>query len=310
MGDTPYFVTLDEALDICKKTTLQNSVDTVHLDSAHNRILATDLKSLVDDPPFDNSAMDGFAMRHEDTLNPPTNLKIIGTIQASGDQENITVSEGETVRIMTGAPMPLGADSILQVELTSCSGEILTIYQESMPGYVRKKGENIRKGETILSKGTVLTPSNISMVATMGYNKIPVFRKLVIGIIPTGNELIQPGEDLQPGEIFESNAYGISGLVKWLGHTPKRYDLVEDTMDKTRESLDRASKECDLIITSGGVSMGDWDLIRKIMEEEGDIHFWRIKLRPGSPHCSENGRIHLYSVFRETLLVVMLYSEC
>ena len=283
MGDTPYFVTLDEALDICKKTTLQNSVDTVHLDSAHNRILATDLKSLVDDPPFDNSAMDGFAMRHKDTLNPPTNLKIIGTIQASGDQENITVSEGETVRIMTGAPMPSGADSILQVELTSCSGETLTISQESMPGYVRKKGENIRKGDTILSKGTVLTPSNISMVATMGYNKIPVFRKLVIGIIPTGNELKQPGEDLQPGEIFESNAYGISGLVKWLGHTPKRYDLVEDTMDKTRESLDRASKECDLIITSGGVSMGDWDLIRKIMEEEGDIHFWRIKLRPGSP---------------------------
>ena len=283
MGDAPYFVTLDEALDICKKTTLKNSVDIVHLDNAHNRILAEDLPSLVDDPPFDNSAMDGFAMRHKDTLNPPTDLKIIGTIQASGDQENITVNQGEAVRIMTGAPMPEGADSILQVELTSCSGETLTISQESMPGYVRKKGENIRKGDIILLKGTVLTPSNISMAATMGYNMIPVFSKLVIGIIPTGNELRQPGEDLKPGEIYESNAYGISGLVKWLGHIPKRYDLVEDTMKRTRESLDRASEECDLIITSGGVSMGDWDLIRKIMEEEGDIHFWRIKLRPGSP---------------------------
>ncbi len=283
MSDFPYFVTIDEALEICKKTTIQTTVERVDLDNCHNRILAVDLTSLVDDPPFDNSAMDGFAMRYEDTVDPPSELKIIGTIQAAGQEDNLVVKEGQAVRIMTGAPIPKGADSILQIELTSVSGDILQLSQPSMKHFIRKKGENLTKGQVTLLAGTHLTPSRVGLCATMGHPSIPVVKKLKVAIISTGDELKQPGTELNRGEIYESNSFGLSGLVKWLGHEPIRLHSVGDTIDDLRELLNEASSKCDLILTSGGVSMGDWDLVRKIMEVEGDLHFWRVKLRPGSP---------------------------
>ena len=283
MSDFPYFVTVDEALEICKKTTLQTMVERVDLDSCHNRILAVDLPSLVDDPPFDNSAMDGFAMRHEDTLDAPSELEIIGTIQAAGQEDNLVVGKGQAVRIMTGAPMPKGTDSILQIELTSVSENVVTLSQPSMKHFIRKKGENLTKGQVALSAGTHLTPSRVGLCATMGHSSIPVVKKLRVAIISTGDELKQPGTELNRGEIYESNSFGLSGLVKWLGHEPVRLHSVGDTIDDLRNVLNEASSKYDLIITSGGVSMGDWDLVRKIMEEEGDLHFWRVKLRPGSP---------------------------
>ena len=283
MGETPYFVEIDEALEICKKTTIHNVVERVDLDDAHNRILAVDLPSLVDDPPFDNSAMDGFAMRYEDTIESPSSLKIIGTIQAAGQEEKIEVKSGEAVRIMTGAPIPKGADSILQIELTSVSDSMVTLKQPSMKHFIRRKGENLTKGETALLSGTHLTPSRVGLCATMGHSTIPVFRKLRIAIISTGDELKQPGVELNHGEIYESNSFGLSGLVRWMGHEPIRMHCVGDTLEDVREILNQASASSDLIITSGGVSMGDWDLVRKIMEDEGDLHFWRVKLRPGSP---------------------------
>ena len=283
MSDFPYFVSIDEALEICKKTALQTTVERVDLDNCHNRILAVDLPSLVDDPPFDNSAMDGFAMRHEDTINPPLELKIVGTIQAAGQEDNLVVKKGQAVRIMTGAPMPKGADSILQIELTSVSGDVVQLSQPSMKHFVRKKGENLTKGQVALLAGTHLNPSRVGLCATMGHPSIPVIKKLKVAIISTGDELKQPGTELNRGEIYESNSFGLSGLVKWLGHEPIRLHSVGDTIDDLREVLNEASSNCDLILTSGGVSMGDWDLVRKIMEEEGDLHFWRVKLRPGSP---------------------------
>ena len=156
MGETPYFVELERALDICKKTTIQTITERVNIDDSHGRILAVDLPSKVNDPPFDNSAMDGFAMRYEDTLEAPSTLQIIGTIQASGQEDNITVEKGQAVRIMTGAPIPKGADSILQVELTSVDGDKVTLSQPSMKHFIRKKGENLSEGETALSNGTHL----------------------------------------------------------------------------------------------------------------------------------------------------------
>lgn len=283
MSDFPYFVSIDEALEICKKTTLQTTVERLDLDNCNNRILAVDLPSLVDDPPFDNSAMDGFAMRYQDTVNTPSKLEIIGTIQAAGQEDNLVVGEGQAVRIMTGAPMPKGADSILQIELTSVSGDFVTLSQPSMKHFIRKKGENLTKGQVALSAGTYLTPSRLGLCATMGHPSIPVVQKLKVAIISTGDELKQPGTELKRGEIYESNSFGLSGLVRWLGHEPVRLHSVGDTIDDLREVLNEASSKYDLILTSGGVSMGDWDLVRKIMEEEGDLHFWRVKLRPGSP---------------------------
>ena len=202
MSDFPYFVTVDEALEICKKTTLQTMVERVDLDSCHNRILAVDLPSLVDDPPFDNSAMDGFAMRHEDTLDAPSELEIIGTIQAAGQEDNLVVGKGQAVRIMTGAPMPKGTDSILQIELTSVSENVVTLSQPSMKHFIRKKGENLTKGQVALSAGTHLTPSRVGLCATMGHSSIPVVKKLKVAIRSTGDELKQPVTELKRGEIY------------------------------------------------------------------------------------------------------------
>ena len=283
MGELPYFIEVAQALEICNKTTLQTVTERVNLDDSHGRILAVDLPSLVDDPPFDNSAMDGFAMRFEDTTDVPATLEIIGTIQAAGQEDNITVGKGQAVKIMTGAPIPNGADSILQVELTSTEDNKVTLQQESMKHFIRRKGENLSKGEIALSAGTYLTPSRVGLCATMGYSSIPVIKKLKVAIIATGDELKQPGEEIERGEIFESNSFGLSGLIKWLGHESTRLNCIGDTIDDLRQTLNQASLDHDLILTSGGVSMGEWDLVRKIMEEEGDIHFWRVKLRPGSP---------------------------
>ncbi len=283
MTNLPYFVSLEEALDICRQTKLVVETEQVNLDDAHGRILAQDLASLVNDPPFDNSAMDGFAVRHEDTLSPPTDLKIIATIQAAGQEDNVLVGEGEAVRIMTGAPMPKGTDAILQVELCETDGDRVRLLKEGMKHFIRFKGENMTEGQIALNKGAHLTPSRVGLCATMGHGKVPVVKRLKVAIISTGDELIQPGEALSRGEIYESNSFGIAGLVKWLGHEPVRMHCVDDTLDALRTSLNEAANTCDLILTSGGVSMGEWDLVRKIMEEEGDLHFWRVKLRPGSP---------------------------
>ena len=283
MGELPYFIEVAQALEICNKTTLQTVTERVDLDDSHGRILAVDLPSLVDDPPFDNSAMDGFAMRYEDTVDVPAKLEVIGTIQAAGQEDNITVGKGQAVRIMTGAPIPAGADSILQVELTSTENNTVTLQQESMKHFIRKKGENLSKGEIALVAGTYLTPSRVGLCATMGHSSIPVIKKLKVAIIATGDELKQPGEEIERGEIYESNSFGLAGLIKWLGHEAARLNCIGDTIDDLRQTLNQASLEHDLILTSGGVSMGEWDLVRKIMEEEGDIHFWRVKLRPGSP---------------------------
>jgi len=283
MAETPYFIEVEEALKICFRTKIQTETELTGLDASYQRILATDLHSLVNDPPFDNSAMDGFAMRYEDTTNPPSTLEIIGTIQAAGQEDNITVGPGQAVRIMTGAPMPKGADSILQVELTSSDDSSVILQKEGMKHFIRKQGENLTKGQVALKAGTFLTPSRIGLCATMGHNSIPVVKRLRVAIISTGDELKQPGDKLERGEIYESNSFGLAGLVKWLGHHPVRMHCVGDTLDSLRESLNTAAEDCDLILTSGGVSMGEWDLVRKIMEDEGDVHFWRVKLRPGSP---------------------------
>jgi molybdopterin molybdotransferase len=285
MAEVPYFVTLDEAVHIVKQYPLALDNENLALDDAHGRILARDLASKVNDPAFDNSAMDGFAMRFEDTTSPPTTLKITGLSQAGMDIKSSNVESGCAYRIMTGAPMPNGADSILQIELCDVDEQqqTVTLQEQSKKHFIRKKAENLQRGQVALTKGSLLTPSKIGLCATMGYGEVPVVSKAKVAIISTGDELIPPGQELQPGQLYESNSFGLAGLVKWLGHHPKRFNAVSDTIDELRDALDKAAQSCDVILTSGGVSMGDWDLVRKIMQEEGDLKFWRVKLRPGSP---------------------------
>ena len=283
MKEVPYFLPLEEAIQLSLQHTLSYAVEDVALDEAHQRILAKGLHSKVNDPPFDNSAMDGFAVRFQDTQETPSTLDIIATSQAAAGDEQLTVSTGQAVRIMTGAPVPDGADAIIPIEACTIDGNSVTLNQPSKPHFIRKRGENIAEGQVGLEKGCYLTPQSISMCATMGYSSVPVIQKLKIGIISTGDELKPPGEHLSYGEIYESNSFGLSGLVKMLGHIPIRYPAVHDSMDALRAQFDVAAQECDLFLTSGGVSMGEWDFVRKLMETEGDLTFWRVKIRPGSP---------------------------
>ena len=283
MSKTPYYISLEEAINVANKYPLNIETELVSLDEAHGRILATDLTSKVNDPPFDNSAMDGFAVRFEDTNTAPTTLSVVATSQAAASEDSISISHGEAVQIMTGAPLPKGADAIIPIEACTVEGGLVTLNQPSKPNFIRRCGENIKKGVVGLKEGSYLSPQSISMCATMGYNQIPVAKKLKIGIISTGDELKSPGETLSFGEIYESNSYGLSGLVKALGHTPIRYPSVVDSLDDLRRQFNQASTDCDLFLTSGGVSMGEWDFVRKLMEEEGNVAFWRVRIRPGSP---------------------------
>ena len=275
-------VSLERALEIATQLSMQRTPEVLPLDQASGRILFDDLSSHVDDPRFDNSAMDGWAVREADCKESETVLRIVGTSQA-GSAEVPPVGKGEACSIMTGAPIPEGADAIVMVEESTAHGGSVMINGPARPGFIRRRGENLTKGERPLKSGNLLTPSAISLAATMGHDMVSVVRQPSIAVIGVGDELTPPGEPLSENSIYESNTFGISSLVKKMGGIPRRHALIRDSIDDLRKALDGAAESCDAIITSGGVSMGKWDIVRQIMEEEGDIKFWRIMMRPGGP---------------------------
>ena len=281
--DKKDLLSVDKAIsDILKKIPYTKSEEKVKLNDSLGRVISRDIISKRDNPSENTSAMDGFAVVHSDTTSPPSQLSIIGASMA-GSTESHTLSSGQAIRIMTGAPIPQGADSIIPIEDCTVNGDKVTLNKPSKPHFIRKLGENFAKNQTIFCSGETMSPEKIALCAAAGISTITVFRKLRIAVISTGDELKSLDDDLEHGQIYESNSFGLCGLVNWLGHESTRLHCVGDTIEDLRETLNQASSEHDLILTSGGVSMGDWDLVRKIMEEEGDLHFWRVKLRPGSP---------------------------
>ena len=278
----PYFVSLDEARKICQNNKISLSTEEVSIDDSLNRIIASNVVAKVNDPPFDNSAMDGFAVIFSETKSVPVELSIIGVSNA-GSNNLAKLSPGQAMKIMTGAPIPEGADSIIPIEKCVINGEKVTLNEQSKPHFIRKQGENFTKNSVLFEPGDILTPEKISLCAASGVNKLTVYQKLKVAIIPTGDELKSLNEELSYGEIYESNSYGLSALITSLGHEATRFPTVVDNLETLRETLDFAAKDHDLIITSGGVSMGDRDFVRIIMQNEGEINFWRVKMRPGSP---------------------------
>jgi molybdopterin molybdotransferase len=260
------FVTIERALQIAQHTPIQYSTEWIQLRGANNRILAEDLSSKVDDPPFDNSAMDGWAVRSIDENRVEVGITPAGT-------PSTEIHQGEAIRIMTGAPIPKGADAIVIVE-DGINGKAHT-------NFIRRRGENLRKGEITLTAGQVMTPATISLAATMGHETVPVCSKPRIAVISTGDELVTPGHELKEGQIYESNSYGLCALLEKIGCIPVYHKVVEDSLGGLRKALN--SLDCDAILTSGGVSMGEFDYVRKLMEEEGDLHFWKVAMRPGGP---------------------------
>ena len=275
-------VTLERALGIALESPFPRRTETVLLEHSAGRLLARDMASKVDDPRFDNSAMDGWAVRKSDCKDTGTVLKIVGTSQA-GSSTIPSVGKGEACSIMTGAPIPPGADAIVIIEDSSTEGERVTINGPARTNYIRNKGENLESGAIALFAGSLLTPAAVSLAATMGHSEVEVVSKPKIAVVGVGDELTPPGETLADGEIFESNTYGIAALIRKMGGSPERFEVIQDTIELLRETLDEAAESCDAIITSGGVSMGKWDIVRALMEDEGDIGFWRVMMRPGGP---------------------------
>ena len=274
-------VSLERALELALHYPLSKQTETLLLEASRDRTLAKQLSSKVDDPRFDNSAMDGFAVITSDCVNIGAELTIVGTSQTGGALPP-RITTGEACRIMTGAPLPEGADAIVMIEETEVNGDQVIINGPARKGYIRKRAENLSIGQEALPMGTLLSSASIALAGTMGHGEIEVIKKPRIAILSTGDELAQPGTELEPGQIYESNSHALASLVESMGCEAVRHESANDSIDELRITLDSLS-DCDAILTSGGVSMGEWDLVRKIMEEEGDISFWRIKLRPGGP---------------------------
>ncbi len=266
------------------------AVEKLALRSALDRVLAADLMSPIDVPPHDNSAMDGYALRGAD-LQPDqaVTLRVAATVLA-GDGFAGTLQAGECVRIMTGAPMPAGCDTVVPQELVqadhgAAAGATVTI----APGVVkpgdhrRRRGEDLQAGKPALRRGKILRPADLGLIASLGIAEVPVVRRLRVAFFSTGDELRSIGEPLDPGCIYDSNRYTLYGMLKRLGCDLIDMGVVKDRPEAIEAAFRSACENADAVITSGGVSVGEADYTRQMLARLGEVAFWKIAIRPGRP---------------------------
>ena len=246
-------------------------------------VIAEDIRAPWDMPLWNNSAMDGFAVRAEDCVAGQT-LTVDGYIPAGGSASGITVKPGGAVKIMTGAPAPVGCDAIVPIEETVEKNGKLILTGQVRPGdHLRIRGEDVSKGELVIAAGTALRPAEINMLASFGYRTAPVFRRPKVAILSTGDELVEPGEDIGTGQIFNSNDYSIAAAVKQLGGEPVLLGIARDDRQSLTEKI-AAGLEEDVLITTAGVSMGDHDLVCDVLEAlQVERRFWKVDIKPGRP---------------------------
>ena len=245
---------------------------------ATNRILARAQRSTMDVPPLDNSAMDGYAVRVADG----ERLKVKQKIMAGS--VGTRLEPGTAARIFTGAPIPPGADAIVMQEHCELRAEEVFLRKSPKPGdWIRRVGSDVKKGAEILPAGKRLLPQDTGLAASVGIKTLPVYRKVRLGLFFTGDELVMPGEPLAPGRIYNSNRFTLRGLGEVFGCDVRDYGIVPDSLEATRAALRRAAAECDIIVTSGGVSVGEADYVKPAVEAEGKLLMWRIAMKPGRP---------------------------
>jgi molybdopterin molybdotransferase len=271
--------------------------ESVDIRSALDRVLAADILSPINDPAHDNSAMDGYALRSRDlNTEAPTKLKVVGSIYAGRPYKG-EVKTGECVRIMTGALMPIDCDTVIPQELTQhASASSITVPAGAVEAGAncRLAGEDLTAGKPALLKGKVLRPADIGLVASLGIASVSVQRRLRVAFFSTGDELRSPGEPLEDGCVYDSNRYTIYGMLTRLGCDVIDIGLVKDEPASIEAALLIACEHADAIITSGGVSVGDADYTKRLLEKLGDVAFWKINMRPGRPMAfgiiSSNGK--------------------
>jgi len=274
---------------IAESVALNNPTDieTVALDQAINRILATDLLSPIDVPAADNSAMDGFAFNGKclETNSKVISLKVIGTAYAGKPYEG-SIGAGECLKIMTGAVMPAGCDTVIPQEFTT-NGDELTIEfkqdQLKLGENRRLRGEDLQQGKPAIAAGRLLRPSDLGLAASLGIASLPVKRKLRVAILSSGDELRALGQALDAGSIYDSNRYSLTGLLNRLNLEIIDCGIVRDDPSSLKQAFMEAASKADVLISSGGVSVGEADFTKQIMQELGDVGFWKIAMRPGRP---------------------------
>jgi molybdopterin molybdotransferase len=257
--------------------------ETVDLANALGRVLREEITATHDIPSADNSAMDGYAVRAADIAAAPVTLRVIEDLPA-GKIARGTVINGTAMRIMTGALLPNGADSVVQVEVTDGGSATVQIREAVKIGAnVRRRGEDMRAGDVVLRAGARIGPAEVGVLASAQRRSVSVGRRPTIAILSTGDELVETGEPLGPGQVVNSNAWSLAALASQHGALPQRLGIVRDDLDATIAALERAL-DCDFVITSGGVSVGAYDFVKNALEALGaETMFWRVAMKPGKP---------------------------
>ena len=300
MSKLERMLSVEEALERVLSLVRPLPLEEVPILEALDRVLGEDIISDINIPPFQNSAMDGYAVRSEDVRDAspaaPVRLRVIGDL-AAGYAPDMVVAPGTAVRIMTGAPMPPGADAVVRFEDTdegqalasnmhagSQRSEVLVLHPVRTHENVRDAGEDIRKGERVLAAGTVLRPQEIGVLASLGHPTVKVHRKPRVAILATGDELVDITEPLGPGKIRNSNEYSNAALVLKYGGIPIRLGIARDNVeDLTAKIHAGLAQQVDLFVTSAGVSVGDYDVVKDVLNQLGQINFWQVRMKPGKP---------------------------
>ncbi len=287
-------IPVEDALERILNTVHTLEPETRPILSALGQVMAEDVVAGIDIPPHDNSAMDGFAVVASDTFGAgqqnPVYLKVIGEV-AAGYTSSARVITGTAVRIMTGAPLPKGANAVVQFEQTDETGrkkdkqplDIIGVLEPAEPGLnIRPKGEDIRAGQIVLKKGTLLLPAGIGVLASLGNENATVIRRPVVSVLSTGDELCAAGKQLAPGQIYDSNSYTIAANIARCGGVARIIGIGRDTVASLQETI-RHGLDADMLITSGGVSKGDYDVVKDVLAQMGNVSFWTVRMKPGKP---------------------------
>lgn len=286
MTDFPTRIAFDQARAIIEQVVAARKLphEQTAISRAHGRVLAQDVIATIALPPFDNSAMDGYALRHAALSSGGESVLRLAGEQFAGISLGLRIEAGQCVRITTGAPLPEGADTVVMKENTRLEGDSVHIIIAPKPGaHVRRAGEDTRIGDDILQAGQLLTPSRIALAASVGLASIEVAQRPTVAVFTTGDELVEPGLPLQPGQIYNSNRELLMGLLRADGLEPTAWPTLPDDPTRIESMLRDAAQAFDVVITCGAVSAGEKDHIPALLQSQGGVHFWKVRMRPGMP---------------------------
>ena len=274
---------IEEAINfLLAKAKPVSEIETVPLQEALGRVLAQPVASQVNVPPWDNSAMDGYAVNSADLTGPGSRLRVAQRIPAGATGEQL--EPGTAARIFTGAPVPPGADTVVIQEVCQQEGDWVTINDDvKTSANIRRAGEDSQQGQQILEPGIRLGPQHLGLAASVGIAELPVLRRLKVTLFSSGDELVMPGDPLGPGQIYNSNQFTLTGLLERLGCEVTNLGMVEDTFDATIDALAKGAQQADLVLASGGVSVGEEDHVKPAVEKLGSLDLWKVAIRPGKP---------------------------